>query len=891
MDALVKAYAASVDKPGVAHELEFRFDPISKAPIPRQTYNYVVRSLSGLGFKASSEERLLRIHASDCRIELAGVLTIQSYCDRDVLDETAIFIKKKKINVLPPNSYGMKASLSTETTIAEEDATALRKTWASESKRFRLISRVSFTHPDFPFKVDCSVVKMSDVASVRFSTSDVFHRADVYEVEVEALSRPSSPDYLDKLRKLLTVIVGALQGTPFPVSHAQIGSALAEYYKLVHADMSKPVPLRFLGPNTVTLQRPNLRTVKRPKSMLTEDDEPSFEDNTQSIHNNYLVTDKADGLRKMLFIQKNGDAYFLPTKMEVAEFTGTQCKGLPGTLLDGEFVEHDKAGNSLNLYAVFDVYFFKGKDVRAEPLEPNRRAIMKEAVAALEGFSYPIVAKTFYKSASIYEACRECLASTLPYKTDGLIFTPAERGVGLTDTAIELATSTITWPENFKWKPEDQNTIDFKVVKYEDKWMLQIVGTAQNWDKPYDALLKQDTPCPRTKRGLRAFVTEEDPTSQYMTKSVTEEDDRIDEGMVVECRYDASRDYYDRWLPVRIRWDKEQPNSFVTALNNWNVIQNPISVEEVTGMRSSEDARYYVGNKTAMKAIRTFHRYVKDYALRLAVKRGDALFDLAVGQAGDLHSWRKLALAFVFGIDLSGDNLHNKMSGAIARYLSTTRVNSSLMMVVAEGDMTKSIFKGEATPKELDHLVTQAILGRVPKKDVEAYANLTSHYGTKFQAVSCMFALHYAFKDLDSLNQLVENVGDVLETGGHFVGCCWDGDAVFELVKGLAQGSAITLDDVTITKQYSADEFDPDESSVGMAIQVSQSTFNSATEWLVNFDYFETVMVKAGFQKVVVEPFSKVYAEYEKFGASLTEVEKKLSFLNKLFVFKKTAHG
>jgi SAM-dependent methyltransferase len=890
MDALIRAYASSVDSPGLENELEFRFDPISKAPLTRQNYNYVVRALSGLGFKASNEERLLRIYASTCRVEIAGSLTIQAYCDRDILDASTVFIKKKKVHVLPPNAYGMKGSLSTEIALGQEDADELRKVWATEPKRFRLLSRVTFTHCDYPFKVDCSVVKMSDVAGTRFSTSDVFHRAEVFEVEVEATHRPTTPDYGEKLRKLLTVVVGALQGTPFPVSHAQIGTALAEYYKLTRADMSKPAALRFLGPNTVTLQRPNLRKVKRPKSVLAEEEEPSFEDNTNSIHNNYLVTDKTDGMRKMLFIQKNGDAYFLPSKMEVAEFTGAQFKSLPGTLLDGEFVEHDKDGRPLNMFAVFDVYFFKGKDVRAEPLEPTRRSLMKEIVTALDGFTYTVIAKTFYKSdRSIFEACRECLKADVPYRTDGLIFTPAERGVGLTDTAIELATSTITWPENFKWKPEDQNTIDFKVQKNDNLWTVQIVGTSQNWDKPYEALLKQDTPCPRTKRGLRAFITEEDPTSQYMSMTTTEEGDRIEDGMVVECRYDVSRSHYDRWVPVRVRWDKEQPNSFVTALNNWNVIQNPVALEEITGEWSSDDPRYYVGNKTAMKAVRSFHRFVKEHALKLATKRGDSLFDFAVGQGGDLHSWRKLGLAFVFGIDLSGDNLHNKMSGAITRYLSTTRINSSLMLLVAEGDMTKSILKGAATPKELDNLATQAVLGRIPKKDIEAYPNLTSHYGTKFQVAACMFALHYAFKDADSVNQFVENVSDVLETGGHLVGCCWDGSTVFELLKGQPQGGVVTLDDVTITKGYNADEFDPDESSVGMAIQVSQSTFNSATEWLVHFDYLETVLLKAGFHKVAIEPFSKVYAEYERM-AELSDVEKKLSFLNKLFVFKKTAH-
>jgi len=890
MDALISAYASSVDSEGVAHELEFRFDTLTKTPMTRQNYNYVVRCLSGLGFKAGAEQRLLRINVATYRVELEGVLTIQSYCDRDVLHESTLITKKKKISVMAPNAYGIRGSLSTESNVNDEDSVAMRKSWNTEPKRFRLMSRVSFTHPEYPFKVDCSVVKMSDVASARFSTSDVFHRTDAYEIEVEALIRPIGKDYGAKVRKILTVVAGALQGTPFPVTQTQVSAAFAEYYKLVRADMSKPAPQRFLGPNTVTLQRPNLRSAKRPKSVLSEDDEPSFEDNTQSIHNNYLVTDKADGLRKMLFVQKNGDAYFLTTKMDVAEYTGHQCKTLPGTLLDGEFIEHDKSGAPLNLFAVFDVYFYKGKDVRAEPLEPNRRAIMKEAVVALSGFSYPITVKTFYKAKSVYEATRECIASIVPYKTDGLIFTPAERGVGLTDTATELATSMITWSENFKWKPEDQNTVDFKVSKHEDLWVLQIVGTAQNWDKPYETLLKQDTSCPRSKRGMRPFVTEEDATSQYMTRGTTEEGDRVEDGMVVECRYDVSREVYDRWQPVRIRWDKEQPNSFITALNNWNIIQNPISVEEVTGMKSSEDARYYVGNKTAMKTIRTFHRYVKEHTLKLALKRGDNLFDLAVGQAGDLHSWRKLCLSFVFGIDLSSDNLHNKMTGAIARYLSTTRVNSSLMMIVAEGDMTKSILKGEATTKKLDNLACQSVLGRVPKKEVEGYANLATHYGIKFQAASCMFALHYAWKEHDTLRQFVENVDDVLDTGGHLVGCCWDGEKVFELLKGVPKGSAITLDDVTITKDYTSDEFEPDESCVGMAVQVSQSTFNSATEWLVNFDFFETVMMKAGFQKVIVEPFGKVYPEYEKMGATLSDVEKKLSFLNKFFVFKKTSH-
>jgi hypothetical protein len=37
---------------------------------------------------------------------------------------------------------------------------------------------------------------------------------------------------------------------------------------------------------------------------------------------------------------------------------------LHNTLLDGELIMHDKNGEFINLYAAFDIYFSKNKDVR-----------------------------------------------------------------------------------------------------------------------------------------------------------------------------------------------------------------------------------------------------------------------------------------------------------------------------------------------------------------------------------------------------------------------------------------------------------------------------------------------------------------------------------------------
>jgi len=51
-------------------------------------------------------------------------------------------------------------------------------------------------------------------------------------------------------------------------------------------------------------------------------------------------------------------------------------------------------------------------------------------------------------------------------------------------------------------------------------------------------------------------------------------------------------------------------------------------------------------------------------------KPGNTLIDYAVGMGGDFTKWISAKLGFVFGIDISRDNIENRMKGACARYLN-----------------------------------------------------------------------------------------------------------------------------------------------------------------------------------------------------------------------------
>ena len=50
------------------------------------------------------------------------------------------------------------------------------------------------------------------------------------------------------------------------------------------------------------------------------------------------------------------------------------------------------------------------------------------------------------------------------YETDGLIFTPANTGVGSNKIGESLPPTKMTWENSFKWKPPEFNTIDFLVT-------------------------------------------------------------------------------------------------------------------------------------------------------------------------------------------------------------------------------------------------------------------------------------------------------------------------------------------------------------------------------------------------------------------------------------------
>jgi hypothetical protein len=601
---------------------------------------------------------------------------------------------------------------------------------------------------------------------------------------------------------------------------------------------------------------------------------------------------------------------------------------------------------------------------------------------------------------TIFNACYRILSRIndgfYEYNTDGLIFTPSNTGVGSNVIGSAGPLYKITWEYSLKWKPPQYNTIDFLVSIKKDKNGQDEIGIfSQGNDGKRDTDLiqyktlilrcgydeekhgylnpsqdiyddKNNTLKILDENGSSSVAGKKNktykpvpfqPTNPYdpnacfcnviLNKSLsqsegnklymkTEEGEYFEEDMIVEFKYDLTKEGFWRWVPLRVRYDKTTElraglenygNAYHVANSNWSSIHNPITEEMITsGLNIPNDIEiiensdvYYnrtIYNESNTRSLRDFHNlYVKKKIISTVSKRGDTLIDYAVGKGGDLNKWIDAKLYFVLGIDISKDNIHNRLDGACARYLNTCKKYTNIPSVLfIHGNSSQLIRSTDAFYTTKEKQIINSVFANEPK-NIDLGKGVYKRYGIGkegFNISSCQFALHYFFENIVSLNNFVRNLAECTKLNGYFIGTTFDGTTIFNLLKELNQNESITINKnnykiFEITKQYSQSGFHDDELSLGYAIDVYQETINKVfREYLVNFNYFIRIMDNYGFvlsenkelksTGLFSELFNKMENEikqnktvdFYKSGMNMTDEEKQISFLNRYFIFQKT---
>ena len=862
---------------------------------------------------ATEEHRATFSYSDGLRVHVTGAETILKVCQTGSFRSIPLTVERKRKYFDKTAGSGTDLvdvpDLKLRFTLRHEEQ--LRKDFSGApmdpASHVRILHRKSWTTPDKAVRIDMSMVKSKTKQTKTFA--DILKQTPAYELEVEILDKTKG-----SLKSLVTAVeplIAAYQQSAFLLTESDM-----QRYKME----SEAMKIRFVQP--VTMERRHI-LASRPHNVLS----------------GYTVTNKADGERSFLVVARDKRMIRI-TRSGKVTWTGiTAAKDIHiGDVIDGEYLA------DRNLFCIFDVYQFRGKSTLRLPLMTSDDDILKDPLKSRLGCASLFVddlrkefsvlpsrtplrveTKMFLagNGPAMQKAINTILDTKFEYPTDGLVFTPRSSPVApVTDRKGD------TWLRVYKWKPADQNSIDFLVrFTNEDSYdpVLKkrvvkgtlFVGRSPGSDLVYpcETLTGEYKP-PRLPEDLQVLAEAKEyapsPFQPSLPKApdaseilipvnargipTDQEGKRVEDNTILECARDVET---QRWVVMRTRYDKTYQyrvlkqaqfgNDSAVAESIWTNIHNPVTEAMIRGLvdsppdDSSEDDLYYRDSLEArdrtMKDILSFHNKIKEALYQTTIKQGDTLLELAVGRANDLHKWRKTRPSRVVGVDLSQSNLDAPRQGACARYLGElSKITGGKLppALFIQADMTQPLL-------EQDNRYLKMLDRRepAPTEYLQKFVGLTD-----FDVISCQMAMHYACETEETFRTFVGNL--TRHGKGLFFGTCLDGAAVYSLLLGKAGHTFRAGAQVfgEFTKEYADGDGWTEE--FGKAITVKLESFERPVqEYLLPFGRVTEILKENGFDLIRTSTFGDHYGEQTEY--TLTGDQQAFSFLHRTFVFKRTS--
>ena len=655
--------------------------------------------------------------------------------------------------------------------------------------------------------------------------------------------------------------------------------------------------------------------------------------NPNSIVSKYVVTEKADGIRALLLIANDNRGYLITSKKIVIDTGVIFDNVVNGWIFDGEYITQNKEKQPIKLFMIFDVYhsteyskhphtypwLSKKGTSRSSIIHKFKQEVTMNSDSTypssvirigfkqyLEGPEKTIKKKNtneFTNLMGIFKSSKKIIDkdNDFEYSTDGLIFLPMFLPVKGMDEGDVVKSIKGTWSLNYKWKPPEENTIDFKVIflkgphnvhsythetddgKKEVRYYQKVqvaVDYKESDDSSIDFNWSILTNKPHNKQSYQYFNP---PTHKKDNIHITniplqgkkmrclKDGKDIKNGHIIEMKYNPTSKHGFTWSPLRVRDDKDKPQYFTIANNIWNTINEPVTTNMIKGDIHFDEIptiaindNYYIDSKLCEDTpIRDLHNYIKSKLISRVCSstdfKGDLMIaDLSCGRGGDIKKYTssKNNVEFIMGLDISGN-----INEAAQRYhyLPTPKPKSLFLQY----DTSKSIEKREGCLGSIDICKTMLdMISGKSKSYHKMYKDIQKTYSgiakKGFDVVSSQFSLHYYFKDESTLRGFCENISYLCADDGYFIGTCYDG---MKLMKTFAKEDTDILEMkdesgsliYQIKKKYNITDFSYDKDNIetmfGQEIDVFMASIGqSITEYLVNFEFFIDLMKEYGFE-------------------------------------------
>jgi len=496
----------------------------------------------------------------------------------------------------------------------------------------------------------------------------------------------------------------------------------------------------------------------------------------------YTITHKADGIRRILVFHPSG-IWMTMYPNQISKISSDVPDIFIGTILDGEYIPSNirKPGspNTKIWYIILDCLSTPNKsspsiygDSSIQYQSHIKRLIFCQWIADLIKNENLYLTIKSYKELSDPERFFSLVSQMisekhlLPYNQDGFIFTPINLPYTHSSCKYPLSKRILTkFSDTCKWKPLENQTIDFSIKTLSDN-TLQFHNTSIHNNNKLILFT-----------GSKKFPFNN--SSNINDHPLTQ---NLPDYSIVEYSWDSN---LNKFIPLKIRYEKHKPNRIDFAISIWENINFPISLDTLSG--------------SDFVLVRKYHNRIKSHLYKLDLSTNQSsdktLLDIGSGKGGDLSKW--LDYSKIICVEPNNDNLIE-----LKKRIITFNMQDRVRIVETTAENTDEILK--------------------------AIDDFLGH-GSKVSTISLMLSLSFFWKSESTLNSLVNTILSTISDTGNIIFLTIDGD----IVEHIFQPTFVT--GLPITTLKLGNTF-LNLSNTQLFINIPNSIVNNQDEYLVHLD-------------------------------------------------------
>jgi hypothetical protein len=564
-------------------------------------------------------------------------------------------------------NYGTRLSFAVEQTLDKQNDEVIKVINSKSIPYVRNKTRWSFDlgccRLDMT-KVDASIVSQTD-DNVKMNE---FVPEQTFEIELELTDETKIDLFLKKIRELWLTVNDSLILYTFN----ERSNAIREINHILSSDLngaSIPQVLSSSIAMSFDSQRIDDRKLANARNLHMKDMKYGGLICNTPKDEIYTVTHKADGVRKLIYINDTG--LWLIMAGEASLVIRADFEGAKHYVLDGEYIPKNQrlqgAPKTSIWYLIFDCIStstygraIQSKSHRDRMLASQECANIINKVLAKININAPqknvlsaitINTKTFKSVNSVgnsqvfFDVMRQMFDEqlTLPYKNDGFMFTPnsspyyfkAETSIFKNNQNIEQKTPIerydiisserilTRYPDICKWKPLEMMTMDLEVI-----WIATPQGSSfKLYGGAGKDKLIEFTGTTYNPFNISMVGVGKDTHTDNILSTIK------DTKSIVEWGWSPS---LNKLVAHRIRSDKLRPNKIEIAMDVWDIVcKNEMTKETLLGDTFSFVRRYHNMIKNEV-----FNKYGIEDTIGVSGRK-NILLDIGSGRGGDISKWLK----------------------------------------------------------------------------------------------------------------------------------------------------------------------------------------------------------------------------------------------------------